>query len=39
MGGLGGVMVGEEGEASRGGVVRVMRGERGGDGRASNRRE
>ena len=39
MGGLGWVMVGEEGEASWGGVERVMRGERGGDGGASDRRE
>ena len=39
MGGFGGVMVGGEGEASRGGVVRVTRGERGGDGEASDKRE
>ena len=39
MEGLGGVMVGEGGEASLGGVVRVTRGEHGGDGEASDKRE
>ena len=39
MGGLGGVTVGEEGEASSGGVVRVTGEECGGDGEASDRRE
>ena len=39
MGDLGGVTVGEGGEASWKGVVRVTRGERGGDGEASDNRE
>ena len=39
MEGLGGLTVGEEGEASGGGVVRMTRGEHGGDGEASDMKE